>query len=153
MHGKRRRRSPLQTEPKVEYFKQFPSKKSEFTTSVIGELTAKENKLSGFGAIDLSRPLGSGTVSTTASGVLEGSTKRQNIIGSLGAGYKTKKGLYFGGSLEKGTFIEKDPYVGKIITKSGFKPKLNIKKTTQTGNVYSLKVGKNSAMFGLNIKF
>ena len=94
IYGKRRKRlSPLQMEPKVGYFKQFPSEKSKLTTSLIGELSAKKDILSGFGAIDLSRPLGSGTISTTASGVLEGSKKRQDIIGSLGAGYKTKKGL------------------------------------------------------------
>ena len=154
IYGKRRKRpSPLQMEPKVGYFKQFPSEKSKLTTSLIGELSAKKDILSGFGAIDLSRPLGSGTISTTASGVLEGSKKRQDIIGSLGAGYKTKKGLYLGGSLEKGLHYEHDPYAGRITTKGEFKPKLNIKKTTQAGNIYSLKVGKDSAMFGLNIKF
>ena len=146
MHGKRRRRAPLK---QIEGFKQIASKDKKNTLSTISSAGIKneygQKKLTGFGALVGEREVGKGKVGLNISKVLEFNpvSKETSNITSLGGGYKTPKGLSLGASIEKGKF--KGPH--HDVTTS-WKPKLSIKKKTKKGT-YSLKVGKDSGMFGI----
>ena len=153
IHGKRKRRSPLKDE-KIESFKQTKSKDQKTSLSTIGTLGLKsefeKKKLEGFGALVLGRKIGDGEAQANVSKILEYSPelKSTSNITSLGGGYKNPKGLYLGGSVERGRF--KGPHHD---VSTSWTPKLNIKKTTKKGNVYSLKIGKDSGMIGVKYKF
>ena len=153
IHGKRKRRSPLK-ENKIESFKQGKSKDQKTSLSTIGTLGLKnefeKKKLEGFGALVLGRKIGGGEARANISKILEYSPelKSTSNITGLGGGYKSPKGLYLGASFEKGKF--KGPYHNVSTSRA---PKLNIKKTTKKGNVYSLKIGKDSGMVGIKYKF
>ena len=151
MHGKRRKRAPLK---QIEGFEQIASKDKKTTLSTIGTLGLKnefgKKKLEGFGALVLGRKIGEGEAQANISKILEYSPELKNTsnITSLGGGYKSPKGLYLGASVEKGKF--KGPYHN---VSTSWKPKLNFKKTTKKGNVYNLKIGKDSGMIGITHKF
>ena len=153
IHGKRKRRSPLQ-EKKIESFKQAKSKDEKTSLSTIGTIGLKnefgKKKLEGFGALVLGQKIGEGEAQANVSKILEYSPelKSTSNITSLGGGYKNPKGLYLGASVEKGKF--KGPHHD---VSTSWIPKLNIKKTTKKGNVYSLKIGKDSGMIEIKHKF
>ena len=151
IHGKRKRRAPLR---QIEGFGQVASKDKKTTLSTVSSAGIKDEygqkKLTGFGALVGEHEIGGGKLGLNISKVLEfnPTSKETSNITSIGAGYKTKKGFSLGISGEKGSF--KGPH--HDITTS-WKPKLNIKKTTKKGNVYSLKMGKDSGMIGITRKF
>tara|TARA_R100000278_G_C5381043_1_gene132484 strand:- start:79 stop:525 length:447 start_codon:yes stop_codon:yes gene_type:complete len=144
MHGRRRRRSPLK---QIETFKQIASKDKKTTLSTIGTTGLKEEygrkKLTGFGALVAERSVGKGKLGVNLSKVLEYNPNDKSNITSVGLSYKTNKGLSLGISGEKGSF--KGPHHN---IKTTLQPKLNIKKKSKRLN-YSLKIGKNSGMFGI----
>ena len=123
-------------EPKIEYHKSYSGKDSKLKTSLLGSAAIVDEfgkkKFTSFGAIDLSKTLKSGgKFSLIGSKILEPS---MNIsAGELR--YTTPKGLSIGGELSKGTFIETDPYEGKIVTTSPIKPKIKIGKKWGGGRI------------------
>ena len=152
MHGKRRRRSPLK---EIEGFNKAESKDKKTSLAALSSVGIKnefgQKKATGFGALVLGRKVGKGEASANVSKVLEYNPKRQSNITSVGAGYKTKKGLYIGGEVSKGKFTQKVDY-GTYTAKSKWKPNLKLEyKTPKTK--FGLKIGKNKIMGGITYNF
>tara|TARA_A100001201_G_scaffold1500_2_gene3790 strand:- start:47 stop:553 length:507 start_codon:yes stop_codon:yes gene_type:complete len=123
---------------KIDFFKSFDigKKDSKTTTSLIADAGISEEfgkrKFKSFGAVDVSKTFDKGgKVSLTGSKVLEPGVN----ISALGTKYTTPKGFSIGAELSKGRFTENDPYVGKIVTKTGIKPRLNLEKRFKKGIV------------------
>ena len=121
---------------KIDFYKSFGKKDSKTKTSLIADAGISEEfgkrKLKSFGAVDVSKTFDKGSkVSLTGSKVLEPGVN----ISALGTKYTTPKGLSVGAELSTSKFTENDPYVGKIVTKTGIKPRLNLEKRFKKGIV------------------
>ena len=121
---------------KIDFFKSFGKKDSKTKTSLIADAGISEEfgkrKLKSFGAVDVSKTFDKGSkVSLTGSKVLEPGVN----ISALGTKYTTPKVFSIGEELSKSKFTENDPYVGKIVTKTGIKPRLNLEKRFKKGIV------------------
>lgn len=161
---------PIPSEVGVESVRTYPSK-SNIQTTMIGDLKVKDlkvnPKLTTFIAADFSYPFKSGSkINITGSKIYEQSLSDASKfmdISAIEGKYTTRGGFSTGLQFSKGIFKENkdytfdegfthETYTDITGRDKPWKPKISLGYKTKLGNIFGLKIGKESIMGNVRIK-